>query len=112
MGMEKKQIIHISVHQTSKVIAAMHTAVITVLFILPSVFGYWYHGNVIGGIVMLIFVPLFLWVLLYIGYLIACLFYNLAAPWTGGIQVEVADMGIQPVAVPPPPDIGTDKTSQ
>lgn len=92
----KKQIIHISVHQTSKVIAAMHAAMITVLFILPSVLGYWYHGHVILGIVMLILLPLFMWILMYIGYVIACWFYNLVTPWTGGIEVEVADMGVPP----------------
>lgn len=30
----KKQIIHLSIHQTSKVVAAMHTAMVTGLFIL------------------------------------------------------------------------------
>jgi len=87
---EKKQIVHISIHQTCKVIAAMHAAMITALFILPSVIGYWYNGQVTLGFIMLILLPLFMWVLLYIGYVVACWFYNLVVPWTGGIEVEVA----------------------
>lgn len=90
----KKQIVHISIHQTSKVIAAMHAAMITVLFILPSVLGYLYHGHVILSLFMLILLPLLIWVLMYIGYVIACWFYNLVIPWTGGIEVEVKDLGV------------------
>jgi hypothetical protein len=99
---EKKQVVHISVHQTSKVIAAMHAVLITVLFILPSVIGYWYNGQVVLGFVMLILLPLFMWVLLYIGYVVACWFYNLVVPWTGGIEVEVAGIGM-PKNIPEPP---------
>jgi hypothetical protein len=32
---------------------------------------------------------------MYIGYVIACWFYNLVAPLTGGIEVEVKDIGLQ-----------------
>ncbi len=92
----KKQIVHISIHQTSKVIAAMHAAMMTVLFILPSVLGYWYQGHVILGMILLILLPLFMWILMYIGYVVACWFYNLVVPWTGGIEVEVLDAGMSP----------------
>lgn len=91
----RKQIIHISVHQTSKVIAAMHAAMITVLFILPTALGHWFHGQIISGILILILLPLFIWLLMYIGYVIACWFYNLVIPWTGGIEVEVADTALK-----------------
>jgi hypothetical protein len=62
----------------------------------PSVLGYWYHGDVIIGILMLILLLLFMWVLMYIGYVVACWFYNLVIPWTGGIEVEVRDIGMRP----------------
>lgn len=86
----KRQVVHISVHQTSKVISAMHTAMITVLFILPSLFGYFVHGQILTGLSFIVLLPLFLWLLMYIGYVIACWFYNLVVPWTGGIELEVA----------------------
>jgi len=88
----KKQIIHLSVHQTSKVIAAMHAAMIAVLFILPTALGYWFQGHVVWGVLILIFLPLFIWLMMYIGYVIACWFYNLVIPWTGGIELDVIDM--------------------
>lgn len=94
----RKQVIHISVHQTSKVIAAMHAAMISVLFVLPTVLGHLFHGKIVSGFLILIFVPFFIWLFMYIGYVIACWFYNLVAPWTGGIEIEVKDMGLLPKA--------------
>ena len=49
----RKQIVHISVHQTSKVIAAMHAVMISVLFVLPTVLGHLFHNQVIGRIQVL-----------------------------------------------------------
>jgi len=91
----RKQIVHISIHQTSKVIAAMHAAMVTVLFILPTVLGRLFHGKIISSIVILIIFPFFIWLLMYIGYVIACWFYNLVVPWMGGIEIEVKDIGLK-----------------
>ncbi len=74
----------------------MHTAMITILFILPTVLGYWFHGQLISGVIILILVPLFIWLLIYMGYVIACWFYNKAVPLMGGIEVDVEDMDVQP----------------
>lgn len=102
----KKQIVHISVHQTSKIIAAMHAAMITVLFILPTVVGHWLHGQLFTGILILILLPLFIWLLMYIGYAIACLFYNLVIPWIGGIEIEIADVKVpEYIEKPSPPAV-------
>lgn len=95
----RKQIVHISVHQTSKVIAAMHAAMVTVLFILPTALGHWFHGQIVSGILILLLVPLFIWLFMYIGYVIACWFYNLVIPWTGGIEIEFADIAVQAKSV-------------
>lgn len=91
----RKQIIHISVHQTSKVIAAMHAAMLSVLFILPTVIGHLFHGKIVSGLLILIFVPLLIWLFMYIGYVIACWFYNLVVPLTGGIEIELKDINTQ-----------------
>lgn len=92
----RKQIVHISVHQTSKVIAAMHAAMFSVLFVLPTVLGHLFHGKIISGLLILIFVPFFIWLFMYIGYVIACWFYNLVVSWTGGIEIELKDIAVQP----------------
>lgn len=97
----KKQIIHLSVHQTSKVIAAMHAAMITVLFYLPMALGAWLQGRVISGLFLLIVFPLVTWLLLYIGFAIACWFYNLFVSWFGGIELELADVVTKEEKVPP-----------
>lgn len=88
----KKQIIHLSVHQTSKVIAAMHTAMIAILFIFPMALGYWFQGQTMLGLLIFVLLPLITWLMMYIGYVIACWFYNLVVPWTGGIELEVMDV--------------------
>jgi hypothetical protein len=90
----RKQIVHISIHQTSKVIAAMHAAMISVLFVLPVVLGHWFHGEIAVGFLIFIFIPLFIWLFLYIGYVIACWFYNLVVPCTGGIEFDMIDISV------------------
>lgn len=91
----RKQITHISIHQTSKVIAAMHAAMISVLFVLPTVLSHLFHGKIISGLLILILVPFFIWLFMYIGYVIACWFYNLVVRWMGGIEIEVKDISVQ-----------------
>lgn len=89
----KKQVVHLSIHQTSKVIAAMHAAMMTALVVIPSVIGYLLNGQVGSALLVLFVLPLFFWLLLYVGYVIACWFYNLVVPWTGGIELEVKEVG-------------------
>jgi hypothetical protein len=84
----KKQIVHLSVHQTSKVIAALQTVLITIFFILPIALGYLFQGHIMGALSTLIVFPLVIWLFMYIGYVIICWFYNLIIPWTGGIELE------------------------
>ncbi len=93
----RKQVVRISIHQTSKVIAAMHAAMITVLFILPAALGQIFHEDVGGGLAILILGPLFSWLLMYIGYVVACWFYNLVVPWTGGIEIDTDEVRTQAV---------------
>lgn len=93
----RKQIVRISIHQTSKVIAAMHAAMFTVLFILPLALGQMFHHHVGTGLAIFVFVPLLSWLFMYIGYVVACWFYNLVVPWTGGIEIDVAELKTQPL---------------
>jgi hypothetical protein len=89
----KKQIIHFSVHQTSKAIASLYAAVIAVLFVFPmGLYHIFFLGNVVGGLLVIFLVPLFYWVALYIGHLIGCWFYNTVARYFGGIEFEMIDV--------------------
>jgi hypothetical protein len=85
----KRQIVHLSIHQTSKVVAAMHAAMFTVMGILPAALGSIFQGNLVEGFLFLLAAPFILWLLIYIGYAIACWFYNLIVPITGGIEFDL-----------------------
>lgn len=87
----KKQIVHISIHQTSKVISAMHAVMFTVLFLLPTAIAYMFQGDVGTGLGILVLLPFISWLIMYIGYVIACWFFNLVTPWTGGIEFDMVD---------------------
>jgi len=94
----RRQITHISIHQTSKVIAAMHAVMITILFILPNALALFYNYHLFTGLLVLVLTPFFIWALMYIGYIVACWFYNLVVPWTGGIEFDTDDLtAVQPV---------------
>jgi hypothetical protein len=58
-------------------------------------------GSVIGGVVIMIIVPIFYGILGFIGGAIGALVYNLAAGVVGGIKIELE--GAAPVYAPPPP---------
>ncbi len=85
----RKQVVHISIHQTSKVVAALHTVMIATLFILPNALALMYNRHFISGLLLLLLLPLVLWARLEGCYGIACWFYNLVVPFTGGIEVDV-----------------------
>ncbi len=88
----KKQITHLSVHQTSKVIAAMYAAILTVLVVLPIVIHLIFLGDYLPAILGLIFSPLIYWLILYIGHVIGCWFYNIVAKRFGGIEFEMVNV--------------------
>lgn len=89
----RKQVIHISVCQTSKVIASMYTAMLFVFTLLPMATYHLYLGDIVGALATLIVGPFLYWVILYIGHLIGCWFYNLVAQRIGGIEVDLEEKG-------------------
>ena len=97
----RKQVVHISIHQTSKVVAALHAVMIATLFVLPNALALMYNRHFILGILLLVLFPLFLWAMLYIGYVVACWFYNLIVPFTGGIEVDIDNVSSpEPLIIP------------
>lgn len=89
----RKQIVHLSVHQTSKVLAAMYAAVFTVFFVIPWAVSHLFQGEMLAGLIVLVLMPLIYWVVLYIGYVVGCWVYNLIAARVGGIELELQDIG-------------------
>lgn len=58
-------------------------------------------GSIVGGLVIMIAVPIFYGILAFIGGAIGALIYNLAAGFVGGIKFELE--GVTPSYAPPPP---------
>ncbi len=87
----KKQITHISVVQTSKVLALLYTLIsliYTFVGIPMAIFG---SGKVrLVGIVY-IFMPVVMLVIGFVMLLLCCWLYNVVANWVGGIEVTVED---------------------
>jgi len=59
-------------------------------------------GSVVGGIVIMIAVPVFYGILGFIGGAIGALVYNIAAGVVGGIRFDLE--GVTPPYAPPPPE--------
>ena len=88
----KKQVTHISVHQTSKVLALFQTF-ISFIFIALPVFIYDMIHHLYGlGLTELIVVPLLYLVFTYIVMTIALLCYNFIVKYTGGIEVQITEL--------------------
>ncbi|WP_068466800.1 hypothetical protein [Candidatus Protochlamydia phocaeensis] len=88
----KKQIVHLSVHQTSKVLAVMYAAVFTVFFVIPWAVSHLFQGELLAGLIVLVLMPFIYWIVLYIGYVVGCWVYNLIAARVGGIEFELQDI--------------------
>jgi hypothetical protein len=58
-------------------------------------------GSIVGGLVIMIAIPVFYGILGFIGGAIGALVYNLAAGIVGGIRFELE--GVTPAYAPPPP---------
>ncbi len=94
----RKQIMHLSVHQTSKVIASVY-ALITLLIAIPMGIYTIINGDIIGGLTMLIFLPILYWIFFYITHVIVCWVYNQVVKKLGGIELDLKDLqvGLGPV---------------
>lgn len=86
----KKQIQHISVHQTSKVIAILHLLFSAIVLIPIGLITYFSTGMP-EGLALLIY-PLIYAILTYILFAIYSFFYNWIAFFFGGIEVSVAEV--------------------
>lgn len=89
----RKQIAHISVHQTSKVIAAMYAAMVTIMMIIPLVLYTMSRGDFLSGLILLFIMPFFYWLIFYIAHVIGCWFYNIVAKRMGGIEFDLVNPG-------------------
>ncbi len=93
----KKQIIRISILQSSKIVTLLYTFIgfIYTLIGIPLVIIGVMKGDttleVMGGIYL--FGPVFMGVLGFIFFVIAAAIYNLAATMVGGFEFEVRDVG-------------------
>jgi hypothetical protein len=58
-------------------------------------------GSVVGGLVIMVVVPVFYGILGFVGGAIAALVYNLAAGVVGGVRFELES--VAPAYAPPPP---------
>lgn len=85
----RRQIVNVSVHQTSKVIAILYF-IITIFFIIPfSIFFYMTSEDpsYFGFLIM----PFIYLILSYLVSIIFCWLYNIVARGFGGIEFELYD---------------------
>ena len=102
------RITRFNVIKTSNVVAVIYMLIVAVFVVPFLVLGFALGGATGGaeGAQTLVGPGLFFGVIAILGYgllgwvftAIACLIYNLAAGWVGGVEVQ-----IEPVAPPPPP---------
>lgn len=97
----RKQIRHISVHQTSKVIATVHTLLVTIFLFLPLVINAILIEGIHRDLIGLVALPFIYWILMYIIIAIGIWFYNLIAQAMGGIEFDLVDMEAKQVASEP-----------
>ncbi len=86
-----KQITHISVFQTSKVIAVLY-ALISVLYTLIGIPMFIFsHGPLRVAALLYIFMPVIMLVFGFLFMALFCWLYNVVAKWVGGVEVTVQD---------------------
>ena len=88
----KKQVISISILQSSKIMTAMYVLlgfIYSIIAIPLIIFG---NPQIrILGIVYL-FMPVFMGIIGFIGFVIFAALYNLLAGWMGGVEIEVKNV--------------------
>lgn len=85
----RKQIVHLSVHQTSKVIGILYFLMIFVFIVPASVILYLQSSD--PTYFLLFFYPFLFAILTYISTAITAWFYNLVARSFGGIEFDLED---------------------
>jgi Transmembrane domain of unknown function (DUF3566) len=100
------RITRFNVIKTSNVVAVIYMVIVAIFVVPFLLLGFLFGatrgseaqqflgGGLIFGVVAILGYGLFGWIFT----AIACLIYNLAARWVGGVEVQV-----EPVAPPPPP---------
>ena len=85
----KKQIIRISILQSSKVISALYFVLgfLYTFFAIPMIIFGNQELKIIGCVYL--FMPIFMGVFGFIFFVIFAALYNLLAKWLGGVEVEV-----------------------
>lgn len=91
----RKQVVHVSVHQTSKVIASTYAIIIAIVAFIMAIYTILIERDFVTAIFILILIPLFYWIVFYIGHVIGLFFYNQVAKYLGGIEFDLADAGIK-----------------
>lgn len=84
----KKQITHISIHQSSKVLSVFAVLIMTIFAIIPFALYAFIKGSVLLGLMALFLAPIFYGVLFYLLYTISFWFYNFIAKHLGGIEFQ------------------------
>ncbi|MFQ5729218.1 MAG: hypothetical protein ACE5GN_02520 [Waddliaceae bacterium] len=90
----KKQILHISIHQTSKVFAIIYF-VFAAIICVPLGFFTLFYGEITAALVMF-FLPFFYLLLGYIAIAVVSWFYNLVAKSFGGVEFTLANVEDKP----------------
>lgn len=93
----RKQIVHFSVNQTSKVAASVYVLLFFIFVAIPGALYQMYWGGVGAGLITLIISPFIYWIVLYIMQAVLCWFYNKIAKCMGGIEFVLVDTEPVPV---------------
>lgn len=93
----KKQVSHISVHQSSKVMAALLIVIMTIFAIIPAGLYALANGETSTGLFFLIVGPIVYGILFYIFHAITYWLYNFVARHLGGVEFELKDAVEEPI---------------
>jgi len=85
----RKQIVNLSIHQSSKVLAILNFLIVFLYVIPLSLFFYFTSGD--PSSFGFLFLPFITLIMSYIGYVIVLWLYNFVAGSFGGIEVELSD---------------------
>jgi hypothetical protein len=106
----RRQVKHVSVHQTSKVIATAYALVIAIIAILAAIYTIVTTGDVVTALMSLVLTPIFYWVIFYIVNALGLWFYNLVAHRLGGIEFDLVDTNQTEPNVRPPEHVDHSST--
>jgi len=91
----KKQVAHVSVHQTSKVIASVYALIIFFIALLMAIFTLVKDHDVVSALFILILMPVFYWIVFYVGHVIVLFVYNKLFKHIGGVEFEFQDSPVE-----------------